>query len=69
MVVCLTMLADAYSSRPGFSQSITKRDTVKYFRQLASTAKSYGLSTGLKNVPELLRDVSDVVQFAVNEGD
>ncbi|KAF2666846.1 hypothetical protein BT63DRAFT_441894 [Microthyrium microscopicum] len=51
----------------GFKPKLTKADTVAYLARLSNEAAKYGMSTGLKNVEELVNDVSQYVHFAVNE--
>jgi hypothetical protein len=58
---------DIYLNRPGLRPTLTKRDTVSYFKRLAREAASKNLSIGLKNAQTMLTDVSDDIQFAVNE--
>jgi hypothetical protein len=67
LVLNIVLYADVYTNRPGFRPTLTKRDTVTYFKRLASEAASHGLSIGLKNALTMLQDVRDDIQFAVNE--
>jgi hypothetical protein len=46
---------------------LTQDDSVKYLQGMASAAADLGLSTGLKNAQEILSNVMDNIQFAVNE--
>jgi hypothetical protein len=46
---------------------LTRRDAINYVQFLSTTAAKYGLAVGLKNGLEILTDVKNQVQFAVNE--
>jgi hypothetical protein len=62
----LTLSIDGYSNGGG-GFSLTQDDSVKYLQGMASAAAELGLSTGLKNAQEILTNVIDNIQFAVNE--
>jgi hypothetical protein len=51
----------------GFKKKLTKADTITYLGKLSKEAQKYNMATGLKNAEELLPQVQDLVQFAVNE--
>jgi endo-alpha-1,4-polygalactosaminidase (GH114 family) len=57
---------DGYSNGGG-GFSLTQQDSIQYLQNQAAAAASYGMSTGLKNAQEILPQVLDIVQFAVNE--
>jgi hypothetical protein len=46
---------------------LTKDDSIEYLQKLAAEARKFGMSIGLKNAMDILSDVKDIVQFAVNE--
>ncbi len=54
-----------YGQQTGFP--LSQGDAASYVRALARLAHERGLAFGLKNAPEILDQVSDVVDFAVNE--
>lgn len=56
---------DGFTNETGFS--LTKRDQLRYLRFLARTAHARGLAAGLKNLPQLVRELEPRWQFAVNE--
>ncbi|KAF2669987.1 hypothetical protein BT63DRAFT_432522 [Microthyrium microscopicum] len=60
---------DAYNNQNGggFSTPLTQADAVTYTQALSAAAKSAGLAIGLKNAGEILPQVTDHVDFAVNE--
>jgi len=64
--LCINISADAYSNGGG-GFDLTQDDAVTYLQGMASAAASYGMSTGLKNAQEILPNVLDTVQFAINE--
>jgi len=57
---------DAYSNNGG-GFGLTQADSATFVKELAAAAREYGLSTGLKNAQQILGQVKDDVQFAVNE--
>lgn len=60
-------LADEEYQNNGNGLDLTKQDAVDYVQFLAGQASSHGLSIGLKNALGVLPQLSDSVQFAVNE--
>jgi endo-alpha-1,4-polygalactosaminidase (GH114 family) len=56
---------DGFQTNTGFP--ITRADAVRYIRWLARQAHQRGLSIGLKNVPELISNVFDDVDWALTE--
>ncbi|KAJ6789593.1 hypothetical protein PWT90_09058 [Aphanocladium album] len=56
---------DIYSSDSGFD--ITPEEAAEYLNFLAAEAKKLGMSTGLKNAPEIVPLVIDSTHFVVNE--
>jgi hypothetical protein len=60
---------DGYSNQNGggFYPALTTSDSVKFLKKMASLARSYGMSTGIKNAMDILGAVQSDVQFAVNE--
>lgn len=56
---------DSYSHDTGFS--LTKTDSVDYLKFLAQASHSRGMAIGLKNAGEIILEVADLIQFAVNE--
>jgi endo-alpha-1,4-polygalactosaminidase (GH114 family) len=56
---------DGYSNNSGFK--LTKTDQIVYNKMLAVTAHSLGLSVGLKNTVELLKELASEFDFFVNE--
>lgn len=56
---------DAYANDSGFA--LTKQDQLAYIRALAGLAHERGLGFGLKNAPDLVAELVDDVDFAVNE--
>ncbi|KAF2427812.1 endo alpha-1,4 polygalactosaminidase [Tothia fuscella] len=58
---------DAYTTDDGGGFGLTQADSVTFMRTMAKSASSLGLSIGLKNAPDILPQVSDVIQWAINE--
>jgi hypothetical protein len=56
---------DGYSENNGFN--LTQEDAVDYINFLASSAQARNLSIGLKNVPELVPWVINLMQWAIVE--
>ncbi|HWV08364.1 MAG TPA: endo alpha-1,4 polygalactosaminidase [Pseudomonas sp.] len=56
---------DGFSNNNGFK--LTKADQLDFNRWLASEAHARDLSVGLKNAVELLPELADLFDFAVNE--
>lgn len=56
---------DGYATKSGFP--LTRADAVAYQRQLAADAHKRNLAIGLKNSLEILPQLTNVVDFAVNE--
>lgn len=56
---------DGYANRNGLG--LTASDQVDYLRFLADEAHARGLAVGLKNAVELIPEVVDTFDFAVNE--
>jgi hypothetical protein len=61
----LTYILDGYGNDTGFK--LTQADSIDFVKFLATTAASYGMSTGLKNSLDILPSVADSIQFCVNE--
>jgi hypothetical protein len=57
---------DVYSNGGG-GFGLTQTDAINYLKAMSSYAATLGLSTGLKNAQEILPQVMNDVQFAVNE--
>jgi hypothetical protein len=57
--------ADSYAQDTGFA--ITKADSLRFDRWLATTAHAHGLAVGLKNALGLVQALVDRFDFAVNE--
>jgi hypothetical protein len=51
----------------GSSFGLTREDAINYIKKMADLAHSYGMSMGLKNAGDILHDVLNDIQFAVNE--
>jgi len=60
---------DGYSNQNGggFSPALTTDDSIAFLKKLSDEASSLGLQIGLKNAEEIIPQVGDLVQFAVNE--
>jgi len=60
---------DGYSNQNGggFNPPLTQEDSIAFLQKLSSAASSAGLLIGLKNAQEIVPQVGDLVQFAVNE--
>ncbi|KAF7557129.1 hypothetical protein G7Z17_g889 [Cylindrodendrum hubeiense] len=56
---------DGYSNKNGLG--LKKADSIDFIKFLSREASKYGMSIGLKNAGEIIRDVIDVVDFQVNE--
>ncbi|KAK4208336.1 glycoside hydrolase superfamily [Rhypophila decipiens] len=56
---------DGYLNDNGLD--ITTDEAVDYLKFLADKAKAKNMAIGLKNAPDLIPDVLDIVQFSVNE--
>ncbi|KAF1996707.1 carbohydrate-binding module family 1 protein [Amniculicola lignicola CBS 123094] len=56
---------DGYQNDNGLSLKTT--DAIDYMRWMSQIASSYNLSLGLKNSLDILDDVADIIDFAVNE--
>ncbi|RDL40299.1 uncharacterized protein BP5553_00278 [Venustampulla echinocandica] len=56
---------DGYQNTNGLN--LKEADTIDYMKFLSSFAASLGLQTGLKNSLAILPNISNIVQFAVNE--
>lgn len=57
----------AVESGADIGVTFSRADAVAYVRALATSAHHQGLAFGLKNAMDLIPDVADVVDFAVNE--
>jgi hypothetical protein len=57
---------DAYDNKEN-GKNLQPEDAVTYLRNLALEAKSLGMSTGLKNAQSIIPQVTEFIQFAVNE--
>ncbi|KAF2668181.1 endo alpha-1,4 polygalactosaminidase precursor, partial [Microthyrium microscopicum] len=51
----------------GFATPLKQSDSVAFIRKLSAEAHQHGIAIGLKNADAILNQVSDVVEFAVNE--
>lgn len=58
---------DDFDRGGGFTPKLTANDSVVFLRKMAAEAKRYGMSIGLKNAETILPNVTDIIQFAVNE--
>jgi len=58
---------DDFDRGGGFKPKLTADDSVVFMKRLAAEAKRYGMSIGLKNAENILPNITDVIQFAVNE--
>lgn len=56
---------DGFTNETGFS--LTRRDQIRYLRFLSRAAHARGLAAGMKNLPQLAREMEPRFQFAVNE--
>ena len=56
---------DGYANDSGFA--LTKQQQLAYIRSLAGLAHERGLGFGLKNAPDLVAELVDDIDFAVNE--
>ncbi|MDJ0313679.1 endo alpha-1,4 polygalactosaminidase [Arthrobacter sp. H35-D1] len=56
---------DGYANDSGFA--LTKQHQLAYIRSLAGLAHERGLGFGLKNAPDLVAELVDDIDFAVNE--
>ena len=56
---------DGFANETGFP--LTKGDQLRYLRFLARAAHARGLAAGLKNLPQLARELEPRWEFAVNE--
>jgi hypothetical protein len=65
----LTHNVDGYSNENGggFYPALTTSDSTGFLKRMATLARSYGMSTGIKNGMDILSSVQNDVQFAVNE--
>jgi len=57
--------ADNYDNGNYFR--ITKKDMVAYVKKIAAAAHSHGMAMGLKNAIDMIPDVINDIEFAVNE--
>ena len=51
----------------GFNPPLSKRDAVRFVRQLSRYSHMYGMSIGLKNALAVLPYLQNYVEFGVNE--
>ncbi|HET8930186.1 MAG TPA: endo alpha-1,4 polygalactosaminidase [Acidimicrobiales bacterium] len=58
-------LVDAYDNDSGFA--ITRADELTFIRWLIAECHARGLAFGLKNVPDLVPDLADDIDFAIAE--
>jgi len=58
---------DDFDRGGGFTPKLTEADSVEFVRKLADEIHRYGMAMGLKNAETLLPNVTDSIQFAVNE--
>ncbi len=58
-------LMDAYDNVSGFA--ITRTDQLRFIRWIIAETHDLGMAFGLKNVPELLPELVDEIDFAVAE--
>ena len=65
----LTDIPDGYSNQNGggFSPPLSTSDAVAFLKRQATEAASHGMSIGLKNAQDILPQVLNNIQFAVNE--
>jgi hypothetical protein len=67
----LTLVPDAFNHRSkrggGFTPKLTSEDSIRFLAKLSNEAAKYGMSTGLKNIEELIERVHPYIHFAVNE--
>jgi hypothetical protein len=56
---------DGYENDSGFP--LTKRDQLAYLSFLSRAAHAHGLAAGLKNLPQLARELEPEWDFVVNE--
>ena len=56
---------DGFTNETGFP--LTRRDQLRYLRFLSRAAHARGLAAGLKNLPQLARELEPRWEFAVNE--
>ena len=56
---------DGYANTSGFKMS--QADGVDYMKFLSTEAHKLGLAIGLKNAPDIVKNVVDVLQWEVNE--
>jgi hypothetical protein len=46
---------------------LTEADSIDFLRKVSDEAKRYGMSMGMKNAESILPNVTDFIEFAVNE--
>ncbi|KAF2664109.1 hypothetical protein BT63DRAFT_101021 [Microthyrium microscopicum] len=58
---------DDFERGGGFTPPLTEADSVDYLRNLSAEAHYYGMAVGMKNAESILANVTDFIEFAVNE--
>jgi hypothetical protein len=64
---CALTSSDGYSNDNGFTPALTEQDTIDFMKKQADYSHSLGLSIGLKNAEQVIDQVGDYIEFAVNE--
>jgi hypothetical protein len=62
-------VTDGYSNQNGggFNPPLSTSDSVSFMQKMGSEAAKYGMAIGLKNALDIIPNVMDIIQFAVNE--
>jgi hypothetical protein len=58
---------DDFERGGGFTPPLTEADSIDYLRKISAEAARYGMSMGMKNAESILANVTEFIQFAVNE--
>jgi len=58
---------DDFERGGGFKPPLTEADSIDYLYNISVEAKYYGMAMGMKNAESILPNVTDFIQFAVNE--
>jgi len=58
---------DDFERGGGFTPPLTEIDSIDYLRKISNEAARFGMSMGMKNAESILPNVTEFIQFAVNE--